>query len=403
MQWLLEQWGQIRGNVKWDISKWLGAIVLGGVYVALQRVRHLPPDWWVLGGLLGVTLVWLLIVSHDARRKAKSEKNTSSRSSPESSWLEELADEDAAKITERVIRISEHTVFHFDPGSDPYIEIVWNLLNASVFRATWTKVSGHTMYAGNQLAIAPQVFDSTGPPGPTFLSLKHGDSGILRIRQFISTDIADRMWADRNRNIAVDFSLVAVGFEAMGDTLTSFTLWGPRVLIADAIRNTEVVPRAQSLELGVDAADPQVYLQVQDTSIATVFTLKNRGKSVARHAKLTPLSLRRGTVLFTEIDLIEPDDFKNVPLIINEEGYFQVTKITRLLRGEWSTDGEPLGNEVKIPLTLTFCDFGTKRFEFPLELIYHPLWDTMRDVRSQWDEKERPVLEVKHGSIKRLS
>jgi hypothetical protein len=53
-------------------------------------------------------------------------------------------------------------------------------------------------------------------------------------------------------------------------------------------------------------------------------------------------------------------------------------------------------------MKLTFSDASGKRFEFPLDLIYHPLWDSMREVRSQWPEKEKPILEVRHGEIKRL-
>ncbi len=139
MEWITEQWHQVRGNAKWDLSKWIGAIVLGGAYFVLQRIRHLPTDWWVAGGLLGFSFVWFLIVSRDAKRGAKRDEAAPTLSAPsERSWLEQLADEDAAKITERVSIAGQYTVFHFEPGSDPYIQIVWTLFNALVFKVvTW--------------------------------------------------------------------------------------------------------------------------------------------------------------------------------------------------------------------------------------------------------------------------
>src|SRR5207253_2910895 len=48
---------------------------------------------------------------------------------------------------------------------------------------TYGEVHGQTMYAGKQLAAVPQIFDRLGPPGVTCVSMKHADSGELRIRQ----------------------------------------------------------------------------------------------------------------------------------------------------------------------------------------------------------------------------
>jgi len=59
-----------------------------------------------------------------------------------------------------------------------------DLLNTSVFHVvTYGEVHGQTMYAGKQLAAVPQIFDRLGPPGVTCVSMKHADSGELRIRQ----------------------------------------------------------------------------------------------------------------------------------------------------------------------------------------------------------------------------
>jgi hypothetical protein len=153
--------------------------------------------------------------------------------------LRAIADEDAEKIRDRVRQIGQRVEFHFTPGSDHYIEIFTELLNASVFDVvTVGKVEGQTMYGGQQLSSPPQVFDKTGPPGPTLLNLKHGEWGTVRIRQFISTDVADRMWADRSRNIAVDMSLVRITFKMLlaNRPLREFMFYGPRTTIEEAKR-----------------------------------------------------------------------------------------------------------------------------------------------------------------------
>src|SRR5712691_11750711 len=76
------------------------------------------------------------------------------------------------------------------------------------------------------------------PPGPTFLALKHGEAGILRIRQFISRGVADLMWAQRDRKIPVDLCVVGIRFRMLlvGMPVREFTLYGPEITIADARR-----------------------------------------------------------------------------------------------------------------------------------------------------------------------
>ena len=72
-----------------------------------------------------------------------------------------------------------------------------------------------------------------------FLKLKHGESGTMRIRQFLSTERADRMWADKLRNIAVDMSFVAVVFKMLplsGMRLEKFPVFGPRFTMDDVVR-----------------------------------------------------------------------------------------------------------------------------------------------------------------------
>jgi hypothetical protein len=171
----------------------------------LQKLRHVSLDWFLIGGLFLLSFGVLSLLLHLAKKISLVPKVEDSAVPPipepqdeECKALRAIAEEDAEKIRDRVRQIGQRVEFHFTPGSDPYIEIFTELLNASVFDVvTVGKVEGHTMYGGQQLSSPPQVFDKTGPPGPTLLNLKHGEWGTVRIRQFISTDVADRMWADR--------------------------------------------------------------------------------------------------------------------------------------------------------------------------------------------------------------
>jgi len=61
MGWIADQWEQMRGNIKWDLFKAVGAVVLGAAYVILQKLRHLAWDWYVFGGILVISLLLLLL------------------------------------------------------------------------------------------------------------------------------------------------------------------------------------------------------------------------------------------------------------------------------------------------------------------------------------------------------
>lgn len=67
MNWLSEQWKQIRGNLKWEVIKWIAqpiaaSSLLGALYVLLQKLRNLTWDWWVFGALFIVSLLLLLLL-----------------------------------------------------------------------------------------------------------------------------------------------------------------------------------------------------------------------------------------------------------------------------------------------------------------------------------------------------
>ncbi len=229
-KWAIPGWILVIGSAIWDIwiltghastASWLIDIV----HPVVNKVRALHPSGFIPIGLFLIGLLWLGFIAF-------------APPDPLASELKKIATEDAEKIKERIRQIGQRVEFHLSPGSDPYIDVVMDLLNTSVFHVvTYGEVHGQTMYAGKHLAAVPQIFDRLGPPGVTCVSMKHADSGELRIRQFLSAEVADAMWANRFRNVAVDMSLVGVTFKVLlTDRLDKFTFYGPRITIDEATR-----------------------------------------------------------------------------------------------------------------------------------------------------------------------
>ena len=153
---------------------------------------------------------------------------------PEKTWADRLVEDDAKKIQERVRQISQRIEFRFAPGSDPYIDIITALCNASLFDlVSFGEITGHGLYAGTQLAGEPRMVVSVEP---ALLNIKHGDVGTLIVRQFLSTEVADTMWANRNRNVVIDFQSVAVPFKMLPFPAQRYRWWGPRFTIEEATR-----------------------------------------------------------------------------------------------------------------------------------------------------------------------
>jgi hypothetical protein len=152
--------------------------------------------------------------------------------------IKELVDKDATNITSRIRHASQRIEFHFSPGSDPYLDITTELWNGSVFQlVSFGEIAGHVTYGGKQLAAEPRVIVSVEPP---LLNLGHGDSLTLVVRQYLSSEVADMMQANRNRGVAIDFRSVFVSFKVLPlDDLTkmgAFRWQGPRFAIEEASR-----------------------------------------------------------------------------------------------------------------------------------------------------------------------
>ena len=196
---------------------------------------------WIMPSLLALSILVAAALHFAAarQRKEKSANNASSVSTKtEKNWADVMAEEDAAKLPERIKEAKRRILFHYAPGSDPYLEIVTDLWNGTVFDlVNFGEIRGHAKYAGEQLALAPRIFDSVEP---IFLNLKHAESETLTVRQYVTNDVADSLWANKDRGIAVDFGSVAVSFKAVPRTEKAveakYTWWGPRFSMQDVER-----------------------------------------------------------------------------------------------------------------------------------------------------------------------
>lgn len=147
--------------------------------------------------------------------------------------LKAIAENDAATIHERLHITGQRAEFHFNPGSDPYIDIFIDIVNASVFEAVTSskKIDGRATYGGKPLATAPLL------PDPIF-RVKHGEAATMVIRQFVSEGIADLMWAERPLRVPLDLSTVSISFTmvAPGFAPRKFSWCGPEITMDEAKR-----------------------------------------------------------------------------------------------------------------------------------------------------------------------
>jgi hypothetical protein len=195
---------------------------------------------FIIAGLLNSTPLLSRFLPAGKEKRASDPSGTTAPET-EKTWGDVMAEEDTQKLQERVREFNQRKEFHYDLGSDPYLEIITEVWNGSVFQlVNYGEISGHVVYNGKQLATEPRIIVSAEPP---LLSLTHGGFVILTVRQYLSSEVADTMEANRNRGVAIDFESVAVtfkilpAFKILPTTKVATYKWrGPRFAIEDARR-----------------------------------------------------------------------------------------------------------------------------------------------------------------------
>jgi len=114
------------------------------------------------------------------------------------------------------------------------------------------------------------------------------------------------------------------------------------------------------------------------------------------------LRLNKGTAAFPLVDLVS-DKPVNISPTIAEHSAFAKNNLSHLLHREWDSTNVEFSNDFSVSTLISYEDFGAKRFEIPIEIIFHPVWYKKKSNTNNWPDDKRPILVVKHGKIKRIA
>lgn len=238
----MERFGSGRPRQRYPFV-WL--VIAGALFLIDNGARgQIVRDWsgaaqevaWPTHLLSWAGLIFLLIGMVSLlwpRNKATEKEEATQIDGQAAKGLKAMAENDAETIHERLHITGQRAEFHFNPGSDPYVDIFIDIVNASVFEAVTSskKIDGRAMYGGKPLAAAPLL------PDPIF-RVKHGEAGTMVIRQFVSEGIADLMWAERSLRVPLDLGTVSISFTmlATGFAPRKFSWRGPEITMDEAKR-----------------------------------------------------------------------------------------------------------------------------------------------------------------------
>ena len=199
VDWIKAQWDDIKRNVKYALLLIvLGAIVTG----AAVLVRGLPVWKDAILVFLFLLLAFWGAVATLWRKFARQETKRE---------FEQLADEDSGEMSKRLVLCGTSAKLHLEPV-EPYIDVSFKVVNASMFILMSDKVEGNAFYyrgySGEkcQLSRTPIIVDSLN-----VFTLPRAVPKELTLRQFVPLEITDDIAAN-NDSLKVDFSEVRVYF-----------------------------------------------------------------------------------------------------------------------------------------------------------------------------------------------
>jgi hypothetical protein len=121
-------------------------------------------------------------------------------------WCDKIVEEDAKRMTERVMVVSWEPQPHF-LENEPYVDFKLTFVNATVFRLISQKIDGETYYGRSPLAQHARLIDAP-------FALLHGDKKWLTIRQPLSRETANVLASARGL-VKLDFSRVCITFNVL--------------------------------------------------------------------------------------------------------------------------------------------------------------------------------------------
>lgn len=155
----------------------------------------------------------------------------------------------------------------------------------------------------------------------------------------------------------------------------------------------------------VSESDPRVYVDVLDERKAvhskTIFSLRNRGRSVAHRVQIQPLKLNCGEATFPMADVLGPDEVKAVIPEIEKIMPVWRHDISRIMLKEWDAAGDIGIFEFVRPMSITYEDYNSRRqWQTTFDLVYHVVQDI---IERDWQLSEKPeILQVRNTKFNLL-
>jgi hypothetical protein len=189
-------WSFLYGVIKvgGDIDFVVGLLAGPGKVSTVIEFLADPPGWAILiAFIVGVAL--LLADRRYSARKAtaapapEKEEAAPAPRPPVSQRIIQLLDYQDEHIDGYISRVSVRAESHFTTP-DPYIELHIRLFNASVYDMMYEGIEGRLFYGGAPLRNPPEIVSHSVVMGA-------GRQGNFTIRQFISSDLRDRLFSRR--------------------------------------------------------------------------------------------------------------------------------------------------------------------------------------------------------------
>jgi hypothetical protein len=166
--------------------------------------------------------------------------------------FEKLADEDSAEMNKRLILCGVSARLYLETV-EPYIDVVFKIVNASMFYLMSDRVEGNAFYRGYSgekcyLSRTPIIAD----PFNVF-TLPRATLGELTLKQFVPVEITDNIAANKGR-LKLDFGEVRVYFRFPGTGGHGRFCWfGDEVEVAGPSVSNETPSNPGGLTIHADA------------------------------------------------------------------------------------------------------------------------------------------------------
>ncbi len=192
--------------------------------------------------VIGGGILHLLAIRSSKSKTRPDDEMPSAGSQGTKSEFEKLADEDSADMSKRLIVCGTSTKLHLETV-DPYIDVTFRIVNASMFPVVSDRVEGNAFYRGYSgekcyLSQTPIIADPLN-----IFTLRRADLKELTLRQFVPLGITDNIAAN-NDALKLDFGEVRVHFRFPGTGgHTQFCWFGDEVEVGGLAVSNETLSK----------------------------------------------------------------------------------------------------------------------------------------------------------------